>query len=123
MVPLRSSAHCKNYKRSTYPREQKLKKAFSDVHPNVLRCVIRTLSVEEWAISIEAVIYKLDSPNQDGVGQGFVISSLMFITVEKVLPRTFLGNCPLKHLYVDDLVILAESIIKLGVKLLVWKSA
>ena len=104
-------------------QENNLKKAFNDVHLNVLRCVIRTLGVEEWAISIEAFIYKHGSPNQDGVGQGSVMSPLMFITVKKIPPRTFLGNCPLKHLYVDNQVILAESIIKFGVKLPVWKSA
>ena len=57
-----------------------------------------------------------------GVHQSFVPSPLLFIIVLEALSREFRTGCPWKLLYVDDLMISAESMEKLLVKVQTWKS-
>ena len=52
-----------------------------------------------------------------GVHQGSVLSPLLFIIILEALSREFRTGCPLELLYADDLMINAESIEELFVKL------
>ena len=56
-----------------------------------------------------------------GVHQGSVLSPLLFIIVLEALPREFRTGCPWELLYADDLMIRAESMEELLVKLKTWK--
>ena len=57
-----------------------------------------------------------------GVHQGSVLSLLLFIIVLEALTREFRTGCPWELLYADDLMISAESIEELLVKLKTWKA-
>ena len=58
------------------------------------------------------------------VHQGSVLSPLLFIIVLEALSRKFWAGVPWGDLYVDDLVIIADSLGGLGVRrLLIWKEA
>ena len=57
-----------------------------------------------------------------GVHQGFVLSPLLFIIVLEALSREFRTGCPWELLYADDLMISAESMEELLVKVQTWKT-
>ena len=56
-----------------------------------------------------------------GVHQGSVLSLLLFIIVLESLSREFREGLPMELLYVDDLVLMAESKELLMEKLRKWK--
>ena len=57
-----------------------------------------------------------------GVHQGSVLSPLLFIIVLEALSREFRTGCPWELLYADDLMISAEYMEELLVKLKTWKT-
>ena len=57
-----------------------------------------------------------------GVHQGSVLSPLLFIIVLEALSREFRTGCPWELLYADDLMISAESMEELLVKVQTWKT-
>ena len=57
-----------------------------------------------------------------GVHQGSVLNPLLFIIVLEALSREFRTGCPWELLYADDLMISAESIQELMVKMKTWKA-
>ena len=57
-----------------------------------------------------------------GVHQGSVLSPLLFIIVLEALSREFRTGCPWELLYTDDLMISAESMEELLVKVQTWKT-
>ena len=57
-----------------------------------------------------------------GVHQGAVLSPLLFIIVLEALSREFDTGCPWELLYADDLMISAESMEELLVKVHTWKT-
>ena len=57
-----------------------------------------------------------------GVHQGSVLSPLLFIIVLEALSRKLRTGCPWELQYADDLMISAESMEELLVKLKTWKS-
>ena len=57
-----------------------------------------------------------------GVQEGAVQSQLLLIIVLEAPSREFHTGCPCELLYPDDLMISAESIEELLVKLKTWKS-
>ena len=57
-----------------------------------------------------------------GVHQGSVLSPLLFIIVLEAISREFHTGCPWELLYADDLMISAESMEELLVKLKTWKT-
>ena len=57
-----------------------------------------------------------------GVHQRSVLSPLLFIIVLEALSREFRVGCPWEMLYVDDLVILAETFEGLITKMAVWRN-
>ena len=58
-----------------------------------------------------------------GVHQGSVLSPLLFIIMLEALSCEFRCGVPWKDLYVDDLVIIAESMEECVRRLLTWKGA
>ena len=57
-----------------------------------------------------------------GIHQGSVLSPLLFIIVLEALSREFRTGCPWELLYADDLMISAESMEELLVKVQTWKT-
>lgn len=57
-----------------------------------------------------------------GVHQGSVLSPLLFIIVLEALSREFRVGCPWELLYADDLVLVAETLDELMIKLERWKT-
>ena len=56
-----------------------------------------------------------------GVHQGSVLSPLLFIVLE-ALSRELRTGCPWELLYADDLMVSAESMEELLVKVQTWKT-
>ena len=112
-----------------------LEKAFDHVLRDVIWWAMRKLGIDEWLVRLVQSIYKDlrsrvrvgDGYNKEfgvgvGVHQGSVLSPLLFIMVLEALPREFRTGCPWELLYADDLMISAESMEELLVKLKTWKS-
>ena len=57
-----------------------------------------------------------------GVHQGSVLSPLLFVIVMEAISCEFRIGCPWELLYADDLVIVAESLEELQMRLSTWKS-
>ena len=57
-----------------------------------------------------------------GVHQGSVLSPILFAIVLKALSRGFSAGLPWELLYADDIVIMADSLDELSVKLERWKA-
>ena len=57
-----------------------------------------------------------------GIHQGSVLSPLLFIILLEALSREFRTGCPWELLYADDLMISAESMEELLVKVQTWKT-
>ena len=96
---------------------------------------MRKLKIDEYVIQIVKSMYddaesKIRIANSYsnpvnvsvGVHQGSVLSPLLFIIVIEALSRESRIGCPWELLYADDLVIVAESLEKLKIRLRNWKS-
>ena len=57
-----------------------------------------------------------------GVHQGSVLSPLLFVIVLEALSMEFRTGCPWEILYADDLVVNAQSMYELLMKLRTWRS-
>ena len=56
-----------------------------------------------------------------GVDHGSVLSPLLFINILEALSRKFKTGCPWEMLYVDDLVVISDTIEHLTAKVSMWK--
>ena len=96
---------------------------------------MRKLGIDEWLVSLVQSMYKDvrsrvrvgDGYSEEfgvgvGVHQGSVLSPLLFIIVLEALSRDFRTGCPWELLYADDLMISAESMEELLVKVQTWKT-
>ena len=93
------------------------------------------LGIDEWLVRLVQSMYKDvrsrvrvgDGYSEEfgvgvGVHQGSVLSPLLFIIVLEALSREFRTGCPWELLYADDLMISAESMEELLVKVKTWKT-
>ena len=112
-----------------------LEKAFDRVPRDVIWWAMRKLGIDEWLVRLVQSMYKdvrsrvrVGSGYSEefgvkvGVHQGSVLSPLLFIIVLEALSREFRTGCPWELLYADDLMISAESMEELLVKLKTWKA-
>ena len=112
-----------------------LKKAFDRVPRDVIWWAMRKLKIDEWLMRLVQSMYKDvrsrvrvgDGYSEEfgvgvGVHQGSVLSPLLFIIVLEALSREFHTGCPWELLYADDLMISAESMEELLVKVQTWKT-
>ena len=111
-----------------------LEKAFNRVPHKILWWAIQKLKVNDWIIQIIKSMYdnvhskvRITKSYSNtinvsvGIHQGSVLSSLLFIIAMEALSREFRAGCPWELLYTNDLVIVAESLSKLKVRLKNWK--
>ena len=112
-----------------------LEKAFDRVPRDVIWWAMRKLGIDEWLVGLVQFMYKDvrsrvrvgDGYSEEfgvgvGVHQGSVLSPLLFIIVLEALSREFRTGCPWELLYADDLMISAESMEELLVKVQTWKT-
>ena len=112
-----------------------LKKAFDRVPRDVIWWAMRKLGIDEWLVRLVQSMYKDvrsrvrvgDGYSEEfgvgvGVHQGSVLSPLLFIIVLEALSREFRTGCPWELLYADVLMISAESMEELLVKVQTWKT-
>ena len=112
-----------------------LEKAFDRVPRDVIWWAMRKLGIDEWLVRLLQSMYKDvrsrvrvgDGYSEEfgvgvGVHQGSVLSPLLFIIVLEALFREFRTGCPWELLYADDLMISAESMEELLVKVQTWKT-
>ena len=112
-----------------------LEKAFDRVPRDVIWWAMRKLGIDEWLVRLVQSMYKDvrsrvrvgDGYSEEfgvgvGVHQGSVLSPLLFIIVLEALSREFRRGCPWELLYADDLMISAESMAELLVKVQTWKT-
>ena len=112
-----------------------LEKAFDRVPRDVIWWAMRKLGIDEWLVHLVQSMYKDvrsrvrvgDGYSEEfgvgvGVHQGSVLSPLLFIIVLEALSREFRTGCPWELLYADDLMISAESMEELLVKVQTWKT-
>ena len=105
-------------------------KAFDRVPHAVLEWSLRELIVDDWLIKVIMSMYKNarslvrvnDKLGEEfdvkmGVHQGSVLSPILFAIVLEALSRGFSAGLPWELLYADDLVIMADSLDELSVKL------
>ena len=94
---------------------------------------MRKIRINEWLMRLVDSMYKdVRSKSRRwvseefgvgvGVHQGSVLSPLLFIIVLESLSREFRTGCPWELLYADDLMINAESMEELLVKVQTWKT-
>ena len=112
-----------------------LEKAFDRVPRDVIWWAMRKLGIDEWLVRLVQSMYK-DVRSRVRVGDGYseefgvgvgvhqvsVLSPLLFIIVLEALSREFRTDCPWELLYADDLMISAESMEELLVKVQTWKT-
>ena len=112
-----------------------LEKAFDRVPRDVIWWAMRKLGIDEWLVRLVQSMYKDvrsrvrvgDGYSEEfgvgvGVHQGSVLSPLLFIIVLEALSREFRTSCPWELLYANDLMISAESMEELLVKVQTWKT-
>ena len=112
-----------------------LEKAIDRVPRDVIWWAMRKLGIDEWLVRLVQSMYKDvrsrvrvgDGYSEEfgvgvGVHQGSVLSPLLFIIVLEALSREFRTGCPWELLYADDLMISAESMEELLVKVQTWKT-
>ena len=112
-----------------------LEKAFDRVPWDVIWWSMRKLGIDEWLVRLVQSMYKDvrsrvrvgDGYSEEfgvgvGVHQGSVLSPLLFIIVLEALSREFRTGCLWELLYADDLMISAESMEELLVKVQTWKT-
>ena len=109
--------------------------AFVDCVPrDVIWWAMCKLGIDEWLVRLVQSMYKdvrsrvrvgNGYSEEFGVGvgvhQGSVLSPLLFIIVLEALSREFYIGCPWELLYADDMMISAESMWVLLVKVKTWK--
>ena len=101
----------------------------------VIWWAMRKLGTDEWLVCLVQSMYKDvrsrvrvgDGHSEEfgvvvGVHQGSVLRPLLFIIVLEALSRAFRTGCPWELLYADDLMISAESMEELLVKVQTWKT-
>ena len=111
-----------------------LEKAFDRVPQDVIWWAMRKLGIDEWLVRLVQSMYKdvrsrvrvCDGYSEEfgvgvGVHQDSVLSPLLFIVLE-ALSREFRTGCLWELLYADDLMISAESMEELLVKVQTWKT-
>ena len=112
-----------------------LEKAFDPVPQDVIWWAMHKLGIDESMVRlVQSMFTEVRSRVRVGNGyseefgvaigahQGSVLSPLLFIIVLEALSREFRTGCPLELLYADDLMISAESMEELLVKLKTWKT-
>ena len=112
-----------------------LEKAFDRVPRDVIWWAMRKLGIDEWLVHLVQSMYKDvrsrvrvgDGYSEEfgvgvGVHKGSVLSPLLFIIVLEALSREFRTGCPWELLYAVDLMISAESMEELLVKVQTWKT-
>ena len=112
-----------------------LEKAFDRVPRKILWWAMRKVKIDEWIIQVVKSMYdnaqskiRITNSYSDpvnvsvGVHQGSVLSPLLFVIVMEALSCEFRIGCPWELLYADDLVIVAESLEELQMRLSTWKS-
>ena len=108
-----------------------LEKAFDRVPRDVIWWAMRKLGIDKWLVRLVQYTdvrsrvrvgngYSKEFGVAVGVHQGSVLSPLLFIIVLEALSREFRTGCPWELLYADDLMISAESMEELLVKLKTW---
>ena len=113
-----------------------LEKAFDQVSRKVIWWAPRKFGVEKWIVRLVQGMYanarsrvrvgqgySEEFEVKVGVHQGSVLRPLLFIIVLEALSREFCSVVPWEDLYVDDLVIIAESLEECIRRLLTWKEA
>ena len=113
-----------------------LEKAFDHVPRKVIWWALRKLGVEEWIVRLVQGMYanarswvrvgegfSKESEVKVRVHQGSVLIPLLFIIVMEALSLEFRAGVPWEDLYVDDLVIIADSLEEYVRRLLIWKEA
>ena len=113
-----------------------LEKAFDRVPRKVIWWALRKLGVDEWIVPLVRGMYSNarscvhvgegyseEFEVKAGVHQGSVLSPLLFIIGLEALSCEFRCGVPWEDLYVDDLVIIAESLEECVRRLLTWKEA
>ena len=112
-----------------------LEKAFDRVPRDVIWWAMRKLGIDECLVRLVQSMYK-DVRSRLRVGSGYseefgvkvgvhrssVPGPLLFIIVLEALSREFRTGCPWELLYANDLMISAESMDELLVKLKTWKA-
>ena len=96
---------------------------------------MRKLETDEWLVRIVQSMYNEVRSGvrvgdeysnsfdvQVGVHQGSVLSPLLFVIVLEALSMEFRTGCPWEILYADDLMVSAQSMDELLVKLRKWRS-
>ena len=97
--------------------------------------LVGKLGIDEWLVRLVQSMYK-DVRSRVRVGDGYseefgvgvgvhqdsVLSPLLFIIVLEAQSREFCTGCPWELLYADDLMISAESMEELLVKVQTWKT-
>ena len=112
-----------------------LEKAFDRVPREVIWWSMRKLKIDEWLVRIVQSMYKEvrsrvrvgDEYSNSfdvrvGVHQGSVLSPLLFVIVLEALSMEFCTGCHWEILYADDLMVRAQSMDEVLVKLRTWKS-
>ena len=112
-----------------------LEKAFDRVPRDVIRWAMRKLRIDKWLVRLVHSMHKDvrsrvrvgDGYSEEfgvgvGVHQGSVLSPLLFIIVLEALSSEFRTGCPWELLYADVLMISAESMEELLIKLKTWNS-
>ena len=120
---------------STWPSSTWRKKHLMRVPWDVNWWAMHKLGIDEWLVRLVQSMYKDvrsrvrvgDGYSEEfgvgvGVHQGSVLSPLLFIIVLEALSREFRTGCPWELLYADDMMISAESMEELLVKVQTWKT-
>ena len=104
-----------------------LKKAFDRVPRDVIWWAMRKLGIDEWLVRLVQSMYK-DVRSRVRVGDGYSEEFGVGVGVHQgsvlspLLSREFHTGCPWELLYTDDLMISAESMEELLVKVQTWKT-
>ena len=113
-----------------------LEKAFDRVPRDGTRWALRKAGVDEWLVKAVMAIMAMYEGAQTvvrtgdskafnvkiGLHQGSVLSPLLFVIVMEMFSRELRAGVPLKLLYADDLILMAESEESLRDKIVKWKS-
>ena len=108
-----------------------LEQAFDRVPRKVIWWSMRKLKIDEWIVRIVQSMYKEVKVGDEysnsfdvrvGVHQGSVLSPLLFVIVLEALSMELRTGCPWEILYADDLMVSAQSMDKLLVKMRTWRS-
>ena len=106
-----------------------LEKVFYRIHIEVIKGEMTKLDIEEWLITAVVIMYRNSSSMirinktvvekfdvKVAVHQGSVLSPCLFVINFEALLRECRSTLPCDMLYVDDLVIIVESLVELGTR-------